>query len=55
MNTPIFRATNQSTGEVIIIDDLYWFEEQGVHDMQGIGNFGEEWKLEFIYNDGADW
>lgn len=53
-NVPIFRATSQSTGEVVLVDDLYWFEEQGIHDMMGIGIFGEEWELEFIYNQGVD-
>jgi|GEM_PF-1231615 hypothetical protein len=34
-NDPIFKATIKSTGEVIWIDDLYWFEENGIHDMSG--------------------
>jgi len=51
----IFKATSQSTGEVAYIDDLFWFEEQGIHDMMGIDNFYGEWKLEFIYDNGSDW
>jgi len=27
-----FIATNKRTGEVEIIEDLYWFEENGVHE-----------------------
>ena len=45
----IFKATDKSTGEIVWIDDLYWFEQQGIHDMRGIGSLGEVWDLEFVW------
>jgi hypothetical protein len=32
-------ATSQRYGERKEIDDLYWFEEEGVHDFGGVGHF----------------
>ena len=36
-NTRLF-AINKNTGEEFPIDDLYWFEENGVHDFAGDGH-----------------
>ena len=45
---PILKATNTITGEVEYITDLYWFEENGVHDMSGKGH-NAQWVLEFVF------
>jgi uncharacterized phage protein (TIGR01671 family) len=42
-----FRAINKRTGEIEYIDDMYWFEENGVHGMDGKGHFDEYWMDEF--------
>lgn len=43
----IFKATSKRTGEVVMIADLFWFEEQGVHDLSGEGNL-ENWIIEWL-------
>lgn len=35
-------------GEQFEITDLYWFEENGVHDFDGETNFGEKYMFAFI-------
>ena len=35
----MFRAWSTKTKEMIYIDDLYWFEENGVHDFNGSGHY----------------
>lgn len=45
--TVFFKATSKSTGEVVMISDLFWFEEQGVHDLSGEGNL-ENWEIKWI-------
>ena len=45
---PFFKAINQN-GEVEEITDLYWFEENGVHDFDGKGQSGH---YEIITGDG---
>jgi hypothetical protein len=50
MTTPpeaIFKAVNRKTGEIVWITDLYWFEENGVHDMTGEGSY-DSWELTFV-------
>jgi len=42
----IFKAVNRRTGEVVWITDLYWFEENGVHDLGGEGHDGA-WDLTY--------
>ena len=37
----IIKAIDIRTGETEIIDDLYWFEENGVHDFSGEGLHGD--------------
>jgi hypothetical protein len=39
-------ATNTTTGERFEIPDLYWFEENGVHDWSGQGH-NESFTFEF--------
>lgn len=46
----IFKATNRRTGEVIGITDLYWFEEEGVRDMEGNGVHAS-YDLQFVWNE----
>jgi hypothetical protein len=44
-------ATDKKTGERIQIDDLYWFEENGVHWFDGKGTFTDyqiELSLELV-------
>lgn len=43
-------ATDKDTGESFDIDDLYWFEENGVHDWSGDAHHGN-YLLE-VYVDG---
>ena len=33
------------------LDNLYWFEENGVHDFGGEGHFGQQYEVE-IFIDG---
>ena len=47
-------ATSANTGERFEISDLYWFEENGVHDWNGQGHddrFTFEFYLEDTEND----
>ena len=47
-------ATNTTTNERFEITDLYWFEENGVHDWNGEGhwdNFTFEFYLEETPNE----
>lgn len=44
----IFKATSKKTGEVELIADLYWFEENGVHGMDGKGSY-DEYEMEFLH------
>jgi|WetSurMetagenome_2_1015567.scaffolds.fasta_scaffold482080_2 hypothetical protein len=44
----IFKATNKKTSEVTIVTDLYWFEEEGIHDMGGVGHYCK-YDLEYIF------
>ena len=39
-------ATNKKTGHRQEVDDLYWFEENGVHDLTGEGHYGDNWSFE---------
>ena len=39
-------ATEKSTGQRKEITDLYWFEENGVHDLTGDGHYGDNWSFE---------
>lgn len=42
-------AIDKITGERFEIDDLYWFEEEGVHDFGGEGlyrNYSFEFQIE---------
>ena len=39
-------ATNTTTGERFEITDLYWFEQNGVHDWNGQGH-NESFTFEF--------
>ena len=32
-----FRAWDINHKEMVYIDDLYWFEEEGIHDFEGYG------------------
>lgn len=34
----IIIAIDTKTGEKEVIDDFYWFEENGVHDFEGEGH-----------------
>jgi len=43
----LFKAVSRNTGEVVWITDLYWFEENGVHDLDGDGH-DESWDLTYI-------
>jgi hypothetical protein len=45
----IFKAIDKNTGETHYITDFYWFEEQGVHGMDGRG-FHSEYDIAFIYD-----
>lgn len=36
-------------GEEREITDLYWFEEHGVHDWEGIGSYGEKYKFRLVW------
>lgn len=51
-NPPIFTATNVKTGEVEVIRDLYWFEENYVQGMDGAGMY-HTWRLKFVFEDPA--
>lgn len=44
-------ATDLKTDERLEITDLYWFEENGVHDFSGEAHWGAYFKLE-IFVDG---
>lgn len=33
------RAWDIKNKEMIYIDDLYWFEEMGIHDFEGLGSY----------------
>lgn len=39
-------ATDKNTGQRKEITDLYWFEENGVHDFMDVPYFGEGWTFE---------
>jgi hypothetical protein len=41
----IIIAINSETGERIRIEDLYWFEENGIHNFNGEG-FGKKYFFE---------
>jgi hypothetical protein len=43
-------ARSLETGEVTEIEDLYWFEEQGVHDFDGQGHF-ESFEIELVISE----
>ena len=43
MTKPMFRAWDGK--EMYYIDDLYWFEAEGVHDFGGEGNYGNKFIL----------
>lgn len=48
MTCPIkFRAWSQRYAEMTVIADLYWFEEQGVHDAGGDGHTGSYVLMQF--------
>ena len=36
-----YRAWNEKCKDMEYIDDLYWFEENGVHDFGGAGHFDD--------------
>lgn len=33
------RTWNIKDKEMIYVDDLYWFEERGIHDFEGLGSY----------------
>lgn len=39
-------ATDKSTGQRKEITDLYWFEQNGIHDLMDVPYFGEEWSFD---------
>lgn len=39
-------ATERSSGKRIEVTDLYWFEENGVHDWKGETGYGEKFSFE---------
>jgi len=41
-------ATNLKTGVREEITDLYWFEEEGIHDFNGMGLRGQLYAFEII-------
>jgi len=42
-----FRAWDKKDNDMVYIDDLYWFEENGVTDFSGVGRYGEYIFMQF--------
>jgi uncharacterized phage protein (TIGR01671 family) len=42
-----FRAFDKDRKDMYYIDDLYWFEEEGVHDSSGEGHFTDYILMQF--------